>query len=244
MPRKGTEPVNVGLLEEIIRLGSLTHEEIRKRAGWASTINLRRALAGKPLTRQIFRELAEARRFNPIRLLLADSGTSYSDFLHGRDPDPPPGLIVFRGPARFRELRALGDDGRVSELTRPFYYGESANGTLTIRGTEAELIIDNVTIYDDASCSKERFSGRLLGHGSVVDDSVNILYTAEDQTRRLSWAAVCVLCVPRAGKMHDGKIHGYWMTAGHTERGRTVLGILELESTSSEEADGHDQRKG
>src|SRR5262249_60022312 len=100
-----------------------------------------------------------------------------------------------------------------------------------------------VTIYSDPRCSKECFSGRLQGDGSVVNDSVNIRYTVKDKTRRLSWDAVCVLSVPRAGKMHDGKIHGYWMTAGHTERG-TVLGLLELEITSSEEADGHDQREG
>ena len=148
-------------------------------------------------------------------------------------------VVVVRPPelrcrARFRELRALGDDGRVKELTRRYYYGKTENATLTIRGTEAHLIIENVTMYDDHSCSKkyERFSGRMEGHGSVVRESANLLYTLKDQTRKLSWAGVCVLMnVPTAEKIHDGKIHGYWMTAGHIEPGRTVLGTLELEST-------------
>jgi len=142
---------------------------------------------------------------------------------------PVPAETGFRVRAQCRELHALDDYGRVGELTRRCYY-KIENATLTIRKTEAgdmaDLIIDNMTMYDDPSCSKEceRSSHRLQGHGPVVDGSVYILYTVEDQTRRQSWAGVCVLNAPRTGK-----IHGYWMTAGHAERGRTVLGTLELE---------------
>jgi transcriptional regulator with XRE-family HTH domain len=137
------------------------------------------------------------------------------------DPLTPP---TFRGRAEFRELCALGD-GRVRKLTSPCYYGKSENAILTIRGTEAELIIENLTMYDDAGCSKERFSGGLLkGCGPVVRGSVNIRYTVKEPTGRRSWAGVCVLWFPVTGK----KIHGYWMTEGHSEQGRIVLGVLEL----------------
>ncbi len=153
------------------------------------------------------------------------------------DPTGPP------VPELLRELRALDDDGRVGELTKPCYY-KIENASLTIRGTEADLSI-NVTMYNDRSCSKEsEFSSHCLkGHGTIVDGSANMLYTVEDQTGQLSWAGVCVLNVPPTGK-----IHGYWMAAGHTERGRTVLGRLELDRKclvrkSSEEAGGHDQRE-
>jgi hypothetical protein len=154
----------------------------------------------------------------------------------------------FRGRAELCELHALGD-GRVGELITPCYYGKSENAILTTNGAKAELIINNLTMYDDASCSKERFSGRLRGRGSFVDGSVNILYTVEDQKERPSWAGVCFLWFPPTGK-----IHGYWMSAGHAEQGRTVLGRLELVeptrprqslvANSSEDADGHDQREG
>jgi transcriptional regulator with XRE-family HTH domain len=154
---------------------------------------------------------------------------------------PLRGPTEFRGRARLRELYALGDDGQVRELTKRYYYGKIANATLTIRGTEADLVIDNIRMYDHPSCSKKylRSSHCLQGHGLVVGDSVSIRYTVKDQTGRLSWAGVCVLSRPIIGPSH-----GYWMTAGHKERGSTVLGRLELELTSSEEADGHDQREG
>jgi transcriptional regulator with XRE-family HTH domain len=144
-----------------------------------------------------------------------------------------------------RELYALDDDGRVGPLTKRCYY-KIKNATLTIRGTKADLIIEKVTMYDDPSRSKESklSSHRLEGHGRFVDGSATVLYTVEDQTGRLSWAGVCVLIVLPAGK-----IRGYWMAAGFRERGRTVLGRLELDRKSlvrksSEEADGHDQREG
>jgi hypothetical protein len=141
-----------------------------------------------------------------------------------------PGLLkqdgCYHGHGRFVELRALDDGGRVEKLTRQCYYGEFKNAALTIRGTEADLIIDNVTMYNDPNCSEEseRSSYRFEGHGTVVDGSVNILYKADDQTRRRWWAGVCVLHFPRTGL-----IHGHWMSAGHAEWGRTVLGTIELE---------------
>jgi hypothetical protein len=158
-------------------------------------------------------------------------------------PPPPPTVFRCRAPTvfhcrgQFRELRALGDDGQVRELTRRCYYGEFKNAILTIHGTKADLTIDDVTMYDDLQC--ERSSHRLRGQGSFEDGSANILYTVEDQTR--PWSGVCVLSVPRFG---IAKIHGYWMTAGQLERGSTVLGILELELKSSEEAGDHNQREG
>lgn len=82
--RDGTVPVNTLLLKEIIKKDNTKHEDIRKKAGWSSTINLRRALAGKPITKQIFQELAEALQVVPVRLLLADSGATYEDVLRGR----------------------------------------------------------------------------------------------------------------------------------------------------------------
>jgi hypothetical protein len=143
----------------------------------------------------------------------------------GTKPVLAPGIVI-HGRGSFRELRALDDDGRVMEMTRPCYYGEIENAILTIRGTDVDLIIDNVTMYDHVSCEDrhQRSSNRLEGHGSVVGESVYIRYRVEDPTRQLSWEGVCVLSVPGSGK-----IHGYWMTAGHTERGKTVLGTLELE---------------
>jgi transcriptional regulator with XRE-family HTH domain len=160
----------------------------------------------------------------------------------GKSATPRPTGSPVREP--LSELHALDDDGRVGELTRRCYY-KIENATLTIRGTEADLII-NVTMYDHPSRSKEFESSShcLQGHGRFVDGSANILYTVEDQTGQLSWAGVCVLNVPPTGQ-----IHGYWMAAGHTERGRTVLGRLELDRKflvrkSSEEAGGHDQREG
>jgi transcriptional regulator with XRE-family HTH domain len=143
---------------------------------------------------------------------------------------------------QIRELHALGDDGRVRKLTKRYYYGKIANATLTIRGTEADLVINNIRMYDHPSCSKNylRSSYCLRGHGLVVGNSVSIRYTvANDQTGRLSWAGVCVLSRPITGPSD-----GYWMTAGHKDRGCTVLGRLELRLKPLEEADGHDQREG
>lgn len=161
----------------------------------------------------------------------------------GPDEDlPPSGPTVYRGPAELHELRALDNFGRIQELSNPCFY-EIEDATLTIRGTEAHLIIEKVTMYDDDSCSKKRSSHRLEGCGPYVRDSASIQYTVKDQRGRLSWAGLCFLTVPPTGK-----IHGYWMAAGHKERGRTVLGTLELDPNplvkSSEEAGGHDQREG
>jgi hypothetical protein len=256
-PRKGTVLVNVRLLKEIIKSELITHAEVAERAGWFDklgervTANLRRALKGKPLTLKILRELAKALDVKPIRLLLADSKATYDDVVRCRcEPvQLPPPSTTLHCHGRIHELHALRDDGRVEELTKPCHYGEFENATLTIRRTaadriDADLSIDDVTIYADSCCSKELFSGRLQGNGSGVDDSVNIRYavTEQDQTRGRSWSGVCVLSVPKVGKIHDGKIHGYWMTAGHIAKGRTVLGTLELEpraAKSAKEADGH-----
>jgi transcriptional regulator with XRE-family HTH domain len=145
-------------------------------------------------------------------------GKEVEDFLT-EDPEPPDGID-----SPLRELRALDDDGRVEELTKPCYY-QIEKATLTIRGTDAHLIIAKVTMYD--SRSKKLSSHRLEGRGPFVHDTANILYTVEDRKGRLSWAGVCVLNVQEIGK-----IHGYWMAAGQTERGRTVLGRLELDRKS------------
>jgi transcriptional regulator with XRE-family HTH domain len=149
----------------------------------------------------------------------------------------------FRGSGSIDEQWALGDDEQVEGLTRRCYYGKIANATLTIRGTEATLILDKVTLYDDPSCSKgfERSSHRLEGHGPVVDGSANILYTVKNRTQGLSWAGVCVLSVPRYG----GEIHGHWMTAGQIERGKTVLGTLVLKPRVKRvKRNGQDQGEG
>jgi DNA-binding XRE family transcriptional regulator len=152
-------------------------------------------------------------------------------------PDPTGSPV--RDP--LRELRALDDDGGVGELTKRYYY-KIEKATLTIRGTDAHLIIAKVTIYD--SRSKKLSSHRLEGHGPFVEGTANILYRVEEQKGRLSWAGLCILNVPPTGM-----IHGYWMSAGQTERGRTVLGRLELKRKclvreSSEEARDHNQREG
>jgi transcriptional regulator with XRE-family HTH domain len=161
-------------------------------------------------------------------------------------PDPQvPDATASRVREPVCELHALDDDGRVGKLTKRYYY-KIKNATLTIRGTEAHLIIAKVTVYDHPSRSEKVkvSSHRLEGDGQFVDGTASILYRVEDQKRGLSWAGVCVLNVPPAGK-----IHGYWMAAGVKERGRTVLGRLELDRKSlvrksSEEAGGHDQREG
>jgi hypothetical protein len=248
--RKGTVRVNVSLLKEIIRFDNLTDEEIRELAGWGTPINLRRAREGRPILKRIFGELAGALSVKPISLLFAGSGASYSDVLRGRGEvqpppgPPPPGPTGSSVHEPLRELHALDDDGRVGELTKRCYY-KIENATLTIRGTKADLII-SVTMFNDRSCSKKsKLSSHCLkGDGRFVDGSASILYTVEDQPGQLSWAGVCVLNVPPAGK-----IRGYWMAAGQTEWGRTVLGRLELDRKSlvrksSEEAGGHDQREG
>jgi transcriptional regulator with XRE-family HTH domain len=183
----------------------------------------------------------EGEATSSTRLLLDEKDRPQPE---GKDQSSPRPRI-YRCTAKLSELRALGDDGRVTELTSCYYYGEIENATLTIRGTKAQLILDNVTMYDDPSCSKEfeRSSHRLQGHGPVVKGSVNIRYTAKDQTQGRSWAGVCVLSFPATGM-----IQGYWMTAGHIDRGITVLGRIELVqkapqslvAKSSEEASGHD----
>jgi hypothetical protein len=247
MPRQGTEPVNVPLLKKIIRLDNVTHERVRERAGWGSTINLRRALDGNPVTKRIFEELAGALSVNPAHLLLAGSGATYEDVLRGRGENPPPSSpTVYRGPAELHELHVLDDFGRVEELTTRRCYYKIEDATLTIDGTEVHLIIKKVTMYDDPSCSKERSpSHSLEGRGPYVRGSASIQYTVKDQTGQRLWAGACVLnSLP-----HTQKFHGYWMSAGQKERGRTVLGTLELDPESvvrkpSEEAGGHDQREG
>jgi hypothetical protein len=159
--------------------------------------------------------------------LPSDPGISDASTEHrpGKSATPRPTGSPVRPP--LTELYALDDDGQVRELTRRRYY-KIKNATLTIRGIEADLII-HVTMFDDPSCSKEskRSSHCLKGHGPFVNGSANILYTVEDQPGRLSWAGVCVLNVTPTGT-----IHGYWMAAGHAERGKTVLGTLELDRKS------------
>ena len=86
--------MNVPLLEEITRRDNLTDEEIRKKAGWPTTINLRRAREGRPILKRIFGELAGALSVKPISLLFAGSGASYSDVLRGRGEGQPPPLRV------------------------------------------------------------------------------------------------------------------------------------------------------
>jgi transcriptional regulator with XRE-family HTH domain len=132
------------------------------------------------------------------------------------------------GHGRFRELHALDDDGRVGELPRRrrCYYGTIESATLTIRETIAELIIEKVTMYEDPSCSKKLSSHSLRGKGPFEDRIANILYTADDQERKIKWTGVCVLSVPK-----NGKAHGYWMAAGQIARGKIVLGTLELRPT-------------
>jgi hypothetical protein len=238
----GLETLNAELIHRLLQEDGLNLYQLEKRGGGGVSKNVwRKVLAGKPVRQMSRVAIGSYLKVEPNSLLLLDRKATL-EMVRGqsvvsprlpemdrtqpeKEDQPHPGLTVFRGCAEIHELHALDDDGRVGELTRRCYY-KIENATLTIRGTEADLIIDNVTMYDDPSCSKEfeRSSHRLQGHGPVVDGSVNILYTVEDQTRRLSWAGVCVLNVPRTGK-----IHGYWMTAGHAERGRTVLGTLELE---------------
>jgi transcriptional regulator with XRE-family HTH domain len=204
--RETTVQPNGRKIREIRMAKKLTQAELAQLVG-CNKRTVENAEAGKRIKEFLFKCIATV------------LGVELSELLEKFD-----GCYYGRG--RFGELRALDDEGRVGKLTRRCYYGEFENATLTIRGTDADLVIDNVTMYDDPSCSErfERSSHRLEGHGTVVDGSINIQYTAEDQTRRRSWAGVCVLNFPRTGM-----IHGYWMSAGHAERGRTVLGTLELE---------------
>jgi hypothetical protein len=218
----GLETLKADLIRGLLKKAGLTLFQLQKLRDSGVSINVwRKVLKGKPVRPTSRVKIAEFLKVDPSTLLLLDEKARTQP--EGKD-QPSLRPRVYRGSAEFSELCALAD-GRVRELTRPCYYGKSENATLTIRGAKAELIIDDLTMYDDASCSKEfeRFSGRLQGRGRVVDGSANIRYTAVDQTRLRSWAGVCVLTVPATGK-----IHGYWMTAGHTELGRTVLGKLEL----------------
>jgi hypothetical protein len=232
----GLEILNNDLIEKLLVERALTLYELAKRGGGGVSTNVwRRVRNGKPVRPSSRAAIATYLEVEPSSLLLLDRKAT--SVMVGRklvvvpqqgdgDNDPPhpvPREIRCRGASR--ELRALGDDGQVRELTRCIYYGEFENATLTIDRTEARLIIDDVTMYDDPSCSNERFpSHRLEGHGRFVDGSASILYTVKDQTGQLLWAGVCVLNVPPTGK-----IHGYWMSAGQAERGTTVLGTLELE---------------
>src|SRR5262249_41151389 len=189
--------------------------------------------------KRIFDELAKGLRVNPIDQLLHGSGASYEDVLRGRGVVPPnrgkvskrsqtrEGETTYRGCAKIHELRALDHHGRVGKLTGRFYF-KIESATLTTRGTTAELILDNVTMYEDRSCSTRLSSYRLRGDGPFEDRIANILYTADDQERNVSWIGVCVLSVPK-----HGQIHGYWMTAGHEAQG-IVLGTLELDPTPTE----------
>jgi transcriptional regulator with XRE-family HTH domain len=159
--------------------------------------------------------------------IAAELNVAVSELICDRRLTPPTdeGEVTYRGRAKFSELNALGD-GQVGELASPLYYGESESAILTTHGAEACLTIENLTIYDDASCSQEcqLFSGCLEGRGLYVGGSVYIQHTVVDQRGQRRWAGVCVLRVPPPGK----EIHGYWMTAGHTAAGKTVLGLITL----------------
>jgi hypothetical protein len=251
----GLEILNKDLIEQLLVEDALTLYELEKRGGGGVSQNVwRRVRNGKPVRPSSRAAIATYLEVEPSSLLLLDRKATLvmvggklvvvpQQGDGGNDP-PHLGPREFRCRGQFRELNALGDDGQVRELTRCIYYGEFENATLTIDGTEAHLIIDDVTMFDDSSCSRERFpSHRLEGHGRYVEGSASIIYTVKDQTGQLLWAGVCVLNVPPTGK-----IHGYWMSAGQAERGRTVLGTLELERKSlvksSEEAGDRDQREG
>jgi transcriptional regulator with XRE-family HTH domain len=214
-------------IKEARKLKNWTQEKLAEKAGYAKSV------IQKVETRKYFGS-------DCLQACVVALGEAYGQAMS--EPQvPDPTCSTDREP--LREMHALDDDGRVGELTKPCYY-KFENATLTIRGTEAHLIIRDVTMYDDPSCSKERSpSHRLEGHGRYVEGFASILYTVKDQTGQLPWAGVCVLNVPPTGK-----IHGYWMSAGHAERGRTVLGTLELERKSlvksSEEAGDHGQREG
>src|SRR5262249_29731382 len=111
--------------------------------------------------------------------------------------------------------------------------GESESAILKTHGAEACLNIENLPIYDDASLSQEckLFSGCLEGRGLYVNGFVYIQYAVVDQSGQRRWAGVCVLMVPPTGK----EIPGYWMTAGHTAAGKTVLGLLTLVEVKRED---------
>jgi transcriptional regulator with XRE-family HTH domain len=192
----------------------LSQEQLAERAGLALNTILA-AERGNNVAPATHRLLAEYYKVEPSVLL---------------PPAPRPevwrGPTVFRGRAELRELRALDDDSQVRNLTRGrhFYY-KIESATLTIRETKAELILDNVTMYCDPSCSMKLSSFCLWGDGPFDYGFANIRYTADDQERKIKWTGVCVLRVPQ-----NGKIHGYWMTAGQSALG-IVLGTLELEPT-------------
>jgi transcriptional regulator with XRE-family HTH domain len=204
-----------------------SQEKLAKAAGYALT-TIQRLEQGKFFSLECLKCCAQALEIPVDDFLIGDAESPETYDLCGQ----------------LRELRALDDDGGVGELTKCYYY-KIEKATLTIRGADAHLIIAKVTIYD--SRSKKLSSHRLEGHGPFVDGTANILYRVEEQKgqkRRLLWAGLCILNV-----LPIGMIHGYWMSAGQTERGRTVLGRLELKRKclvreSSEEARDHNQREG
>jgi hypothetical protein len=243
----GLETLNKELIHRLLQERGLTLYQLEKcGAGGVSKNVWRRVRKGEEVRPTSRVAIARFLNVDPsTRLLLGEKDGTQSEGKNQSSLRPR----IYRCTAKVSELCALGDDGRVTELTTCYYYGEIENATLTIRGTKAQLVLDSVTMYDDRSCSKEfeRSSYRLRGHGPVVKGSVNIRYTAKDQTRGRSWAGVCVLSFPATGM-----IQGYWMTAGHIDRGITVLGRIELVqkapqslvAKSSEEAGGRDQREG
>jgi transcriptional regulator with XRE-family HTH domain len=221
-------------IEELRNQKGWSQEELAVEAGLA-LMTIGNALHGRPLYHKTFKKLAKALGVDPGQL-------------HKHDPPKPDPSgffdgFRFRGSGSIDEQWSLSDDEQVGGLTRRCYYGPIAKATLTISGTEATLILDKVTMYDDPSRSdeSERSSHRLQGSGTVVGDSANILYSVKARGGGLHWAGVCVLSVPRFG----GEIHGHWMTAGQIERGKTVLGTLVLKPRVKQgKRNGQDQRKG
>ena len=122
---------------------------------------------------------------------------------------------------------ALDQDAeKPKPLTAPRYYGPIAQATLEINGRKARLEVEGITMYKDAGLTKLLAKGRLTATGSCSKGHVYLVYSFRDVERNLDWEGVMVLCVPSSGD-----VHGYWMTEGHIELGRVVIGSLQIERT-------------
>jgi hypothetical protein len=134
--------------------------------------------------------------------------------------------VTLKGRGTIQEIKALDHASKFLPIKTPVYYGPISEATLVIKGLKANLSVEDVTMYRDAAFTNIFAKGRLTASGSTSKGYVYLVYSFQDGERNLAWEGVMVLCVPASGD-----VHGFWLTEGHTEHGRVVIGSLHIERT-------------
>jgi len=131
--------------------------------------------------------------------------------------------LTGRGTAQ--ELRALDHKDKFHLIKDdPVYYGPIPQITLTIEGRDAILSAEEITMYKDVACSEMMAKGHLTANGLYSAGCAYLVYSFQDVERNLAWDGVLVLTIPATGNLC-----GYWLTEGHNEHGRVVIGSLRIE---------------